>query len=150
MGGRIRGNDEDFERDRRPVEPGQARAHGNDPDAVRINEGERGSEGGTEGYEEGRRTGPSRPEDAPGGERAGSAAGEVQVEGLLQGITVSQWEYGSHTMEQGGTLYALTSDSVRLDGHEGERVRVSGTRVEGYPPKEGDPEYLNVTEVTPL
>lgn len=119
-----RSREEDLEKGR-PVEPEEAREHGNDPNAVEINrEGER--------------------------ESAGSAAEEVQVEGLLQGVTDSLWEYGSHTIEQGDTLYALTSDTVRLDDYKGERVRVSGTKVEGYPPKEGDPEYLNVTEVTSL
>ena len=141
-----RRREEDLEKGR-PVEPRETREPGNDPDAVRVNEGEREGVGGNE---EGRRIEPSRSEDALGGERAGSAAGEVQVEGILQGITVSQWEYGSHTIEQDGTLYALTSDTVRLDDYEGENVRVSGTRVEGYPPKEGDPEYLSVTEVTLL
>ena len=49
MGGRRRGNDEDFESERRSVEPGEAREHSNDPDAVRINRegGHEGGQGGT-------------------------------------------------------------------------------------------------------
>ena len=48
LGGRRRGNDEGFEGER-PVEPGEAREHGNDPDAVRINRegGHEGGQGGT-------------------------------------------------------------------------------------------------------
>ena len=47
MGGRRRGNDGDFERDQgRPVDPEEARAHGNDPDAVEVrHEGGRGEVG---------------------------------------------------------------------------------------------------------
>ena len=82
MGGRRRGNDEDFERERRPVEPGEARAHGNDPDAVEVRrEGGRGEVGrsgirrgeGQEGAGEGEEDVRGASEhERTGGEEAGS------------------------------------------------------------------------------
>ncbi len=65
MGGKGHGNDGDFERERRPVEPEEARVHDNDPDAVRLSrEGrhEGGGQGGIrrgegQGHDEGEKEG---------------------------------------------------------------------------------------------
>ncbi len=61
--------------------------------------------------------------------------------------------YGTHVLiENMGTRFALTSETVDLGEHEGKIVRVSGDFVEGYPtredPGEGPP-LVNVTEVSP-
>ena len=61
--------------------------------------------------------------------------------------------YGTHVLiENIGTRFALTSESVDLGEHEGKMVRVSGDFVEGYPtreePGEGPP-LVNVSEVSP-
>jgi hypothetical protein len=61
--------------------------------------------------------------------------------------------YGTHVLiENMGTRFALTNETVDLGGHEGKIVRVSGDFVEGYPtredPGEGPP-LVNVTEASP-
>jgi hypothetical protein len=59
--------------------------------------------------------------------------------------------YGTHVLiENIGTRFALTSETVDLGEYEGEVVRLSGNFVEGYPtredPGEGPP-LVNITEV---
>jgi hypothetical protein len=61
--------------------------------------------------------------------------------------------YGTHVLiENMGTRFALTSETVDLGEHEGKIVRVSGDFVEGYPtredPGEGPP-LVNVTGASP-
>lgn len=79
--GNSRDGDPDNERGR-PVEPAKARAHGIDPDAVRIHEGDvpdAGSKeppGGPAGAEGRRRA--SRREGAPSGTGWGDPAGRVR------------------------------------------------------------------------
>ena len=73
MGGRRRGNDEDFERDQgRPVDPEEARAHGNDPDAVEVRHGGGRGEVGRSGI---------RREEGQG---AGEGEEEKKVRGALK------------------------------------------------------------------
>jgi hypothetical protein len=43
--------------------------------------------------------------------------------------------------------YAPTSDDVDLDQYNGQQVRVTGEKVEGYLLDEGDPGYVRVSEV---
>ncbi|NCO43413.1 MAG: hypothetical protein COZ06_12620 [Armatimonadetes bacterium CG_4_10_14_3_um_filter_66_18] len=49
-----------------------------------------------------------------------------------------------------GILFALQSDTVKLNDYVGQFVQVSGTRVPGYPLNDGEPPLLNVKEVYPL
>ena len=100
MGGRRRGNDEDFERERRPVEPGEARAHGNDPDAVEINRtGDRGREGST---------GRTEDVDVRHTEREGYSGSS---RGSAAGSRVRSYDEGRQ--QQGGTELVARRDSVR-------------------------------------
>ena len=61
--------------------------------------------------------------------------------------------YGTHVLiENMGTRFALTSETVDLGEHEGKIVRVSGDFVEGYPTREAPgegPPLVNVTEASP-
>jgi hypothetical protein len=61
--------------------------------------------------------------------------------------------YGTHVLiENVGTRFALTSETVDLGEYEGTNVRLTGSFVEDYPtredPGEGPP-LVNVTEVSP-
>ncbi|PIU93257.1 MAG: hypothetical protein COY42_25125 [Armatimonadetes bacterium CG_4_10_14_0_8_um_filter_66_14] len=47
-------------------------------------------------------------------------------------------------------MFALQSDTVKLNDYVGQFVQVSGTRVPGYPLNDGEPPLLNVKEVYPL
>jgi hypothetical protein len=80
-----------------------------------------------------------------------AAGGQLQAEGVIQQQGLSSYMYGSHilTDPSGRTLYALTSNSPGLlDRFVGQRVRVSGTIVPGYP-VDGGPFQLQVSQVTP-
>jgi hypothetical protein len=75
--------------------------------------------------------------------------GERRAEGVIQPQGLSTYMYGTHVLvdAQGHTLYALRgADAALLDRHVGERVRVLGTLVPGYP-VDGGPVLLHVTRV---
>jgi len=56
--------------------------------------------------------------------------------------------YGTHVLvnSNGATLYALKSDTFKLDLYIGRSVTVSGELLEGYPVS-GGPEYMNVDKI---
>lgn len=73
----------------------------------------------------------------------------VEIDGRLE--KAEDIPYGTHVLiENIGTRFALTSETVDLGEYEGEVVRLSGNFVEGYPtredPGEGPP-LVNITEV---
>jgi hypothetical protein len=77
----------------------------------------------------------------------------AELDGRLEKAEDPPWEYGTHVLvENQGTRFALTSETVDLSEYEGQVVRLSGTFEEGYPtredPGEGPP-LVNVTEVSP-
>lgn len=59
---------------------------------------------------------------------------------------VPGYMYGDYVLldEQGNTQYALRSSTVQLGNYVGQRVRLSGSRIPGYP-VDGGPDYLDVT-----
>lgn len=75
----------------------------------------------------------------------------VKATGVLEEQGTTTYMYGTHTVtdEASGTLYALKSNTVDLDGYAGERVTVSGGLVAGYEngQVEGGPPLLDVTDV---
>ncbi|WP_152426354.1 hypothetical protein [Cesiribacter andamanensis] len=75
----------------------------------------------------------------------------LQATGQLQPLEASYFMYGTHVLngENGELLYALQSTSLNLDTYIGKSVRISGTRISGYP-VEGGPVYLEVTQVEML
>ncbi len=83
---------------------------------------------------------------------------KVTLEGRVEALGSGGPGYGNHRLVsieeredkelEDNSGYVLTSDAISLDGVEGQNVRVSGTLVAGYPPDEGGPRLLNVTEVT--
>ena len=76
---------------------------------------------------------------------------DIQVRGVIQGLEATSFQYGTHGLysKDGELLYALHSDTVRLDDHTGESVHLHGTPDPDYAggAVEGGPELLNVTGV---
>ena len=76
-----------------------------------------------------------------------------QAEGQLERAGSARYPYGSHALVTPGDRtirYILRSDTVQLREFEGQRVRITASVVEGYPPNEGDPQLLDVFAITPL
>ena len=75
---------------------------------------------------------------------------QVTASGTVRRRGFTSYMYGTHLLvdRRGHTLYALKSDSIRLDRYIGKEVTVSGKLVEGYP-LEGGPPFLNVVSVSP-
>jgi hypothetical protein len=75
----------------------------------------------------------------------------AQLDGRSE--TAEDTPYGTHVLiENIGTRFALTSETMDLSEYEGEVVRLSGNFVEGYPTRENPgegPPLVNVTEVSP-
>ena len=94
---------------------------------------------------------PLPPEKEP--EQQPEASGEEQAaaiaaEGRIEAAGMTTWMYGSHVLVSaaGEIRYALKSASLELSRWEGERVRLQGVPVSGYP-VDGGPPYLRVIEV---
>ena len=84
--------------------------------------------------------------------KGGCAVSEdIQVRGVIQGLEATSFQYGTHGLysEDGELLYALRSDTVRLDDHARESVHLHGTPDADHAPgdAEGGPGFLNVTGV---
>ena len=72
----------------------------------------------------------------------------LKVSGMLQEQGVTTYQYGTHILTSSGgkTLYALKSETIKLDTYIGKNVELQGIPVEGYP-IEGGPEYLEVIKI---
>lgn len=95
---------------------------------------------------------PPAQQDQYGDEGQGCIKGLfTHATGTLEKPEVTSYQYGTHSItdSQSGCQYALKSGEVNLDDHAGERVKVTGSAVEGYP-VDGGPPLLNVKEVEPL
>ncbi len=73
---------------------------------------------------------------------------DIQVRGVVQGLEATSFRYGTHGLYS-EDLYALHSDTVRLDEHTGESVHLHGTPDADHAggAVEGGPGLLNVTGV---
>jgi uncharacterized protein YceK len=76
-----------------------------------------------------------------------SAPGMVQLNGKIEKLEVSSFQYGTHTLKQGEKLFALKSDKVNLDDYLNKEVRLKGIKVTGYPVENG-PDYIDVEEIS--
>jgi hypothetical protein len=71
-----------------------------------------------------------------------------KLKGIIKEQGISTYMYGTHVLTNhlGETLYALRSNSVKLDDYIDKKVEISGNKIEGYP-VDGGPEYLEVTKI---
>ena len=74
------------------------------------------------------------------------AANQLQVTGTIQEQGMTSYQYGTHTLTNSETFYAIKSDSVELDQYLNQRVTVTAEKVEGYP-VDGGPEYLRILSI---
>ncbi|QED38597.1 hypothetical protein FK178_13100 [Antarcticibacterium arcticum] len=71
---------------------------------------------------------------------------KIEVEGKIEAIGMTSWQYGTHTLTNDDTFYALRSEKIDLQQYEGKTVKVTATKVEGYP-VDGGPEFLEVYSI---
>ena len=63
----------------------------------------------------------------------GGGGQEVSANGIVEGLEVTSYGYGTHALMNGGTpIYALESQSVNLDDYLGKSATIHGTLVPGY------------------
>lgn len=70
----------------------------------------------------------------------------IEVTGTIEAIQMTSWQYGTHTISNDTSFYALRSEKEDLSRYEGETVTIKASKIEGYP-VDGGPEYLEVQEV---
>jgi hypothetical protein len=75
-----------------------------------------------------------------------SKTDNMEVTGTIQQQGITSYQYGTHTLTNDDTFYALKSEAVNLDDYIDEEVTIIVRKIEGYP-LEGGPEYLLVLEV---
>lgn len=75
---------------------------------------------------------------------------DLTAEGTLQQRGFTVYQYGTHVLVDASeeTLYALRAERIDLDAFVGQRVRVAGALVPGYPVDAG-PQYMAVASVSP-
>lgn len=78
--------------------------------------------------------------------RVTSQSNGMTVTGTIQEQGMTSYQYGTHTLTNSETFYAVKSDSVNLNNYQNREVTVRVRPIEGYP-IEGGPEYLEVLEV---
>lgn len=72
----------------------------------------------------------------------------VTASGTIKQQGITTYMYGTHVLldDTANTLYALKSDTIKLDDYVNKKVTVKGDLIAGYP-VEGGPGYLNVKAV---
>lgn len=70
----------------------------------------------------------------------------LEITGTIEAIQMTSWQYGTHTISNDTTFYALRSEKEDLSRHEGKTVTIKASKIEGYP-VDGGPEFLEVEEV---
>lgn len=71
----------------------------------------------------------------------------LEITGTIQEQGMTSYQYGTHTLTNNETFYAIKSDGVDLNNYLNQEVTVKAEKIEGYP-IEGGPDYLRVLEVT--
>lgn len=68
------------------------------------------------------------------------------LNGKVEALGMSTFQYGTHTLSSAEKTYALKSDKVDLKTYEGKMVILKGVKVAGYP-VDGGPELIDVQEI---
>ena len=79
-------------------------------------------------------------------EKSMDTATSIEVEGTIEAIGMTSWQYGTHTLTNDENFYALRSKTVKLDQYEGKTVTIIAQKIEGYP-VDGGPEFLEVLRI---
>lgn len=70
----------------------------------------------------------------------------MEISGKIEAIQMTSWQYGTHTITNDSTFYALKSENTNLENYEGQTITIEAKKIEGYP-VDGGPEYLEVIKV---
>lgn len=70
----------------------------------------------------------------------------ITVTGVIEQQGITTYQYGTHTLSNEETFYALKSDVVNLDEYLNEEITIIAKKLEGYP-VDGGPDFLLVQEV---
>ena len=70
----------------------------------------------------------------------------IEITGTIQEQGMTSYQYGTHTITNSETFYAITSDSLDLNDYLNREVTIRAEKIEGYP-VDGGPEYLRVLKV---
>ena len=70
----------------------------------------------------------------------------MEITGTIKAIEMSSWQYGTHTISNDETFYALRSDKIDLKNYEEKTVKIKAEKIAGYP-VDGGPEFLSVHEI---
>lgn len=71
---------------------------------------------------------------------------QLTVSGLIEAQGMTSYQYGTHTLTNEETFYALKSETVDLDEYINKEVTITAQKISGYP-LSGGPEYLLVLEI---
>lgn len=74
------------------------------------------------------------------------ATTSIEVEGKVEAIGMTSWQYGTHTLTNDENFYALRSKAVKLEQYEGKNVKIVAEKIEGYP-VDGGPDFLEVLSI---
>ena len=74
------------------------------------------------------------------------ATTSMEIEGKIEVIGMTSWQYGTHTLSNDKDFYALRSKAVKLEQYEGKNVKIIADKIEGYP-VDGGPEFLEVLSI---
>ncbi|MDT0690808.1 hypothetical protein RM549_13500 [Salegentibacter sp. F188] len=77
---------------------------------------------------------------------SGDNSALMEVTGTVEASGITSYQYGTHTLTSSEKKYALKSTNIDLSDYEGETVKISGEKIEGYPVENG-PEYLDVQKI---
>jgi hypothetical protein len=86
---------------------------------------------------------------------------KIQAEGQLERAEGARYKHGSHILfppEDRVIRFILRSETIQLREYEGQRVRITASLVEDYPPNaepprllgKGEPKLLEVFSITSL
>ncbi len=70
----------------------------------------------------------------------------MEITGTIQEQGMTSYQYGTHTLTNAETFYAVKSDSIDLNDYLNQEVTVTAEKVEGYP-VDGGPEYIKILSV---
>ncbi|MNK03696.1 hypothetical protein D3C87_215460 [compost metagenome] len=79
--------------------------------------------------------------------KSGTDKNLVILQGKVEPLGMTTFQYGTHTINSANKTYALKSTRVNLKDYEGKEVTVKGLKVAGYP-IDGGPEFIDVQEVS--
>lgn len=79
-------------------------------------------------------------------EKSMDATTSIEVEGTIEPIGMTSWQYGTHTLTNDQDFYALRSKTVKLEQYEGKTVTIVAQKIDGYP-VDGGPEFLEVLKI---